>query len=58
VDIPELEKSILDIGGNINYKHFYIPEPSEDHDSSAGKERHLCTYTHMNFIAAWCTLYQ
>ena len=42
MDIPELEKSILDIGGNINYKHFYIPKASEDHES------------HMGELGWWC----
>jgi hypothetical protein len=30
VDIPELERSILGRGGNINYKHFFVKPGQAD----------------------------
>lgn len=36
VDIPELERSILGRGGNINYKHFFVKPGQADGEHCVG----------------------
>jgi hypothetical protein len=40
VDVREVEESILDLGGTVNYKHFYDPDgvdESDDNDDPGDK---------------------
>jgi hypothetical protein len=46
VDIPELERSILGRGGNINYKHFFV-KPGQPDGKCACEARMLCQGDHM-----------
>ena len=38
MDVREVEECILGLGGTVNYKHFYEPEPQETDSTDSDGE--------------------